>query len=164
MTVNLRKPDIHKRSFGRSKREKKDLCILTVLLASGRGWRGRRGRRRLLWVRRGSQRRSRAGLGTQVRVKDLSLVLDRLFIFFCERRKRSTISVRLDFLKCVQILLLSKTLICSTKCLDLLYRFAFITRESRHVSVQICILEERQIWTHLRKSRRTETVGGFQLG
>ena len=32
--------------------------------------------------------------------------------------------------------------------------------KSRH-TVQICLLEERKIWTHLRRSRRIEIVGGF---
>ena len=52
--------------------------------------------------------------------------------FSSERWKPPTISVRLDFLKCVQISLSSKMQIC-TVCLDLLYRFALLTRKSRHV-------------------------------
>ena len=71
------------------------------------------------------------------------------------RRKAPTISVRLNFLKCVQIFLSSKTQIGT----DLRY-----WRENLDtLSVQICVWEERKMWTHLRKSRRTEIVGSFQL-
>ena len=34
--------------------------------------------------------------------------------------------------------------------------------KSRQI-VQICVLVERKIWIHFRKSRRTEIVGGFRL-
>ena len=65
------------------------------------------------------------------------------------RRKPPMISVCLDFLKCVKIFIIIKTQIC-TENLDTL-------------SVQICVLKKMKIWTHLRKSRRTEIVEGFQL-
>ena len=48
-------------------------------------------------------------------------------------------------------------------CLALLYRFVLLTRNLYSVSVEICDLEERKIWTHLMKSRRKEIVEGFQL-
>ena len=46
--------------------------------------------------------------------------------------KPSTIFVRLDFIKCVQIFLSSKTKIY-TVCLDSQYRFALLARKSVHV-------------------------------
>ena len=49
-----------------------------------------------------------------------------------QSRKPPTFSVRLDFLKCVQIFLSYKAQIC-TVCLDLLYRFALLIKKSRHV-------------------------------
>ena len=76
-----------------------------------------------------------------------------------QRRKPPTFSVRLDFLKCVQIFLSSKTQIC-TVCL---YRFALLAINSRHISVQICVMEERKMSTLWRKSRRTEIAEGFHL-
>ena len=47
-------------------------------------------------------------------------------------------------------------------CLDFLGSNANLNSKSRH-TVQICVLEERKIWTHLRKSRRTEIIGCFHL-
>ena len=55
-----------------------------------------------------------------------------------------------------------------------LYRFSQVRlefdsyqkRKSRHTwekCVEICDLKKMQIWTHLRKSRRTEIIGGFEL-
>ena len=46
--------------------------------------------------------------------------------------------------------------------LDFLVRNANLYSNSRH-TVQICFFEERKIWTHLRKSGRTEIVWGFRL-
>ena len=74
------------------------------------------------------------------------------------------ISIRLDFLKCVQIFLSSKTQICREN----VYRFSrwsaqICTVTQDTLQVQICVLEEVKIWTHLRKSKRTEVEEGFRL-
>ena len=65
--------------------------------------------------------------------------------------KPSTISVRLDFLKCVQIFLSSKTPI-STECLDLLYKFAWLTRKSRHTFCTDLRFEENENLDKLEKN------------
>ena len=65
-----------------------------------------------------------------------------------------TISGCLDIFKLVQIFLFSKTQICTLH----VSRFTIDT-----FSVQICVLERRKIWTHLRKSVQTKFVWGFQL-
>ena len=55
-------------------------------------------------------------------------------------------SVRLDFLKFVQIFFSSKTQIC-TVCLNLLCRLRWCRENLDTSSVQICVLEERKMWT-----------------
>ena len=77
-----------------------------------------------------------------------------------------TISVVLDFLKCVKIFIFFKTQICTES----------VSRFSRHytdmrywrenlytLSVQICVLKKMKILTHLSKSWRIEIVESFQL-
>ena len=74
--------------------------------------------------------------------------------------KPSTISVRLDFLKCVRIFSFFKSV--QKTCLDFLISNANPYSNSRH-TVQIFVLEERNILTHLKKFRGTDFVRGFRF-
>ena len=81
------------------------------------------------------------------------------------RRKSPTISVRLDFHKCVHIFLL-----LIRKSAQCVYIYCTDSRRWRgnldnldKFSVQIRVSEERKISTHFWKSRGTEFVGSFQL-
>ena len=76
--------------------------------------------------------------------------------------KPSTIPVRLDFLKYVQISFPPKRKSVQKTFLDFLVSNANLYSKSRH-TVKICVYEERKIWTHLGKSRRTKIVWGFRL-
>ena len=80
------------------------------------------------------------------------------YTFAVQRRKPQKISVCLEFLKCVLISFPPKR-----KSVQRVYIYCTDLRCWRGnldtFSVQICVLWERKIWTHLRKQK--EIVGGF---
>ena len=62
------------------------------------------------------------------------------------------------------IFLLSKLKSLQKVCLDFLVtvQIALLTGKSRHTCYTDLRFDEKKIWTHLRKSRWTEIVGGFR--